>query len=692
MNLNRLYQGYDIECYPNIFTYTGRNLWDNATVTFEISDRMNQITELRMHLAALKQHRVIQFGYNNVGYDYPIIHEIMHNHGIMYAYQIREISDRIINTPWQDRRRNIIPEWERDIQQLDLMLIHHFDSASKNVSLKVLEFNMRSESIEETPISFNDSVSVEDIPLILKYNEGDVDNTVSFFYHSIDEINLRHKLTEMLKIDCTNFNGSKIGEKFLTSKLEKAGIRCFHYVNNKKKPIQTLRDCVKLSEVIFDYIKFESKEFNWALEQFMNKIVIQTKGALEMSVTHRGFQYGFGLGGIHGSVKNRTVRADSEFTIIDIDVKSYYPKLAIENMLSAEHFPNEDFCNVYDSVYKERSQYPKGSVENLAMKLALNGAYGKSNSEHSCLFDVKYTMATTVNGQLLLCMLAEKLSSNPSLTMIQTNTDGMTVKIPRIHVEWMRCVCKEWEELTKLTLEEVEYDLMAVRDVNNYIARTIDGNVKYKGAYAYKGAHTTDKGSLEWHKNHSSLVCAYAASEAILKGVNVRETILNHSDPYDFMICAKTAKSHSMELHSDIRWGDTVVFENVKQQQLGKVTRYAITKSGLKLVKRMPPVKRKSNDLKMSKVGWISRKVTGCNKYITVSNEHEYDSAYSLGYRTEDGGCYYRTGDRLNGVDKDGLVTVFNTIPEDLSLTDMIDYEYYIKKAEKLVNWVSKLL
>ncbi|MDZ7906352.1 MAG: hypothetical protein U5N55_11680 [Cypionkella sp.] len=64
-----------------------------------------------------------------------------------------------------------------------------------------------------------------------------------------------------------------------------------------------------------------------------------------------------------------------------------------------------------------------------SLKLAANGTYGKTNDKFSALFDPKHTMAVTINGQLLLSMLAERLMGVPSLRIIQVNTDGITYYI-----------------------------------------------------------------------------------------------------------------------------------------------------------------------------------------------------------------------------------------------------------------------
>ena len=75
-------------------------------------------------------------------------------------------------------------------------------------------------------------------------------------------------------------------------------------------------------------------------------------------------------------------------------------------------------------------------------------------------------MKTTVNGQLLLCMLSERFMEEiPDCKMIQINTDGMTVKIHKQFREQLFSICKRWENLTGLELESVMYSKMIIKDV-----------------------------------------------------------------------------------------------------------------------------------------------------------------------------------------------------------------------------------
>ena len=68
-----------------------------------------------------------------------------------------------------------------------------------------------------------------------------------------------------------------------------------------------------------------------------------------------------------------------------------------------------------------------------------------------------YVKICRINGQLLLLMLAEKLISI-GCKIIQANTDGLFVLRKRDNEEEFKKVCKEWEELTKLELEEDRFE------------------------------------------------------------------------------------------------------------------------------------------------------------------------------------------------------------------------------------------
>jgi len=68
---------YDLETYPNIFTADFKHANTGTRLLFEVSDRKNEINELYAFLNVLKGAGCRMVGFNNLGFDYPIIHFII---------------------------------------------------------------------------------------------------------------------------------------------------------------------------------------------------------------------------------------------------------------------------------------------------------------------------------------------------------------------------------------------------------------------------------------------------------------------------------------------------------------------------------------------------------------------------------------------------------------------------------------
>lgn len=192
-----------------------------------------------------------------------------------------------------------------------------------------------------------------------------------------------------------------------------------------------------------------------------------------LNVVINGFQYDFGTGGIHGAASGVHMSCDL-YQVLSLDVASFYPNLSIKNMLFPEHL-GVLFCKIYEDLYNERKSHDKKSAANKALKLALNGTYGASNDKFSPMFDPKFTMSITVNGQLLLCMLMEKLINQLDAQILMCNTDGFEFKVKKEDIPKAEKLTREWEELTQLQMEGIMYSKMLVRDVNNYVAIKQEG-------------------------------------------------------------------------------------------------------------------------------------------------------------------------------------------------------------------------
>jgi hypothetical protein len=582
---------HDIENYPNVFLFGAIHALTETPYIFEISHRRDDRQAFYLFTEYLREHRAEEVGYNNLGYDYPVQHSILNN--IMYITNadIYKKGDSIINAGDENRFAHMV--WEKDwiVPQLDLYKIHHFDNQAKRTSLKTLEFNMRMENIEDLPFTPGTYLTDSQIDTLRQYLIHDLKATLMFYKHSKKLIDFRRELSAKYGRNFMNHNDTKIGKDYFIMELEKSGIQCFEPCS--RKPRQTHRPSIALNSVIFPYVRFEQPEFNRVLNWLRQQVITETKGVFtDLSADINGFSFDFGTGGIHGSIESQTIRSTENYVIIDLDVASFYPNLAISNELYPAHL-GKQFCTIYKNVYDMRSSYPKGTPENAMLKLALNGVYGDSNNVYSPFYDPAYTMAITINGQLLLCMLAEELLKIPGLSMIQANTDGLTVYVPRVFTGQVEQVRHAWEKLTRLQLEEAIYDVMFIRDVNNYIAVYEGGKkVKRKGAYC----HSVDLG---WHQNHSMQVVAKAAEAALVHNKDIHDFITSHEDIHDFMLVTKVPRN------SKLLWGD---------KQVQNITRYYVSTDGAPLTKVMPPL---AKSLKLNPDA-PERRMSVCKGWLTT--------------------------------------------------------------------------
>ena len=665
---------YDIETYPNVYTFTYYSVLDGEMNTFEISNYRNDTEEFLEYLRNVKRNNLRLVGFNNLGFDYPVIHWILEKARVakqdgkqlkVTANQIYKYAMKVIDSKKGDGFGISVKAEDIILPQLDLYKINHFDNRAKATSLKLLEFNMRSKNIEDLPFEVGSTLSKSEIDTLVKYNKHDVKETYKFYLHCLDAILFREDLSVKYGFDCTNLNDTKIGEQFFMRKIEAETPTAFYVVDEygRRKMKQTKRESIAIKDCIFPYIRFKRPEFKALLEWLQGQVITETKGvfndieehllgdlakyvefktkkigfknrhkvngkgvmqndfnlddwqqlnelqqlkdeflkehpkgwfeekqktknqnrvsvnafynvAENIHVMIDGFRLDIGTGGIHGSVQGQ-VHSDSDTTLIDADVKSFYPNMAISNRIYPLHL-GDTFCKIYKDVYVQRQSFGKGTPENAVMKLALNGVYGDSNNEFSPFYDSSYTMKITINGQLSLSLLVERFLTIKGLSVIQANTDGITVKLPRDSEDRYMEICKQWEDDVLLQLEYAKYESMYIQNVNNYVAKYTNGDVKLKGAYV--------SDELGWHQNHSAKVIQMAAASEMLEGVPVEEFIRNHKNKYDFLLRTKVPRSSSLVLLIPLD-DEGLEFEETKLQN---ICRYYPCKDGEKLVKLMP--------------------------------------------------------------------------------------------------------
>ncbi len=618
------YYIYDLETFPNIFTCVIQNTQSKEIRVFELSTRTNDLTKFLKTLQWLSKNEKVLVGYNNLNFDYAVLQFIYKN---AKNYSIKELVYEVFLFADGLIKNNIIYKEDKNtlkINQLDLMKIHNFDYKATRVSLKVLEVNMCMDSVEDLDFKIGEDLKVNEFDNLIKYNKHDVEATQLFFEHSKEAIEFREELSIKYKENMLNYSDTKIGKRYFIRNLEEKLGKDTCYINGKPK--QTIRNFLNFAEIIFDYISFETPEFQSLLKylkkQYSNSMkevfsniskdkleelssfctLNSKKEAHSLHLNYKDFTFYLGTGGLHGSVESKFYDKNDEFLIIDVDVASYYPSIVIQNNLYPEHLGVE-FVDIYKEIRDLRFSYEKGTSQNKMLKLALNSTYGDTNNQFSPFYDYKMTLDITLNGQLMLCMLAEKLMQIETVSLIQANTDGLTFKIAKKDKSKYEDISNKWQDFTGLELEEIIYEKLWIRDVNNYIALKEDGKAKKIGAYKY---------NLAWNQNHSSLVVQKAVEAHLINGISIEEFIHNHRNKYDFLLNFKATRNIDLVLEKVYSLKKTYV-------PLSNTIRYFISKNGLPLKKILPPL---NNEAEQRIIGInVGYKVELCNNIKDFSYE-----------------------------------------------------------------------
>lgn len=336
------------------------------------------------------------------------------------------------------------------------------------------------DNVEEMPIHHTTWCKEGDEKCVLAYNKNDVIATYKFLlvtlgktdyplYKGKNKIQLRQELQSQFNIPCLNYPDVKIGEQLiLTLYSNKVGTSLY----NLKKQGGTPRPEINLKDCIPHWAHFETPIMQGVKEKFENTTITSIKGSFENHIIFHGIQVDYGTGGAHACCNPGVYRANDYWTILDEDIGSLYPSIAIQLGLFPEHL-GKDFLKIYNedivSVRLAEKRKPKKERNNVIMegyKLAANGIYGKSGESSSALYDPLYTMKTTIGGQIFLSMWAEKLvKAVPEIKFLQWNTDGITYLIPKKDLQKAKAVGKEMTDITGLYIEDNIYNLMVIRDV-----------------------------------------------------------------------------------------------------------------------------------------------------------------------------------------------------------------------------------
>lgn len=564
---------YDIEVFQNIFHCSVKNTETNDIYKFEISERKNQLRELVKFFKQVDKYitwgdyyttninipaNVIFCGYNNLHYDNPIINYIIEYEDKLMQYNIPTICSSIFNlsktiTTSSEDNIDAWKHWKYQIWFDTFDILTMLYSNKLRVGLKEIQVTMQYPNVQEFVCDWTKPLPLEDFDSMIDYNINDIESTSELLNRCKKDVDLRIAIEDEYGVRVLSKDGVNIGMKILTQKyLEKTGLTWWDI-----KDLRSPMSVIPLKDVILPFIKYDSPILQRVLEDMKNQIVSPGRKGYENKFVFNNLRYSVGVGGIHSVNSPEIIIPRDDEMLIDIDVASLYPSILIEYEFYPRHLGKE-FLEVYKQIKDERieAKHNGDKVKNETLKLALNGLSGNLQNEHNFCYSPFAVMQIRINGQLLLLMLAEKLTQI-GCRIVQANTDGLFVLLKKDAYSKVNSICREWEQLTKLTLEEDRFKAMYQYAINDYFAITEDNKVKEKGMFIT---------AVKLGKGLTPKIIPKAVISFFKDGIPVEDTIKNCTDIRDFLMSEKTGKQWHVE------------YMNEEQQRTNRF--YASTNSG----------------------------------------------------------------------------------------------------------------
>lgn len=551
---NKIILVYDIEVFPNVFHAVVKNTETSHILKLEISERRNDLNKILLLFHQIKHNtdcgKYIFCGYNNIHYDNPIINYLIANqnefinlHYSNLCLRINMLSKEIINSgegfqSWYKWKYLVF------FDTLDLLTMLY--SQKLRVGLKEMQVTMQYSNVQEYEGDFNKPLPVSEIDNMIAYNINDVNSTEALLYKCKSDIDLRLAIEDEYGVKVLNKDGVNIGMKIITHKyLEKTGLTW-----NQIKDLRSPCDVIELDKVILPMIQFDSKLLQDILIELKKQAVSPGRKGYEKHFIFDDLEWTIGVGGLHTVNKPEAFIPEEGWTISDIDVASLYPSMIIEHQFYPPHLGKE-FLEVYSNIKEERieAKHNGNEVKNLTLKLALNGLSGNLQNEHNFCYSPFTVMQIRMNGQLMLLMLAEKLTQI-GCKILQANTDGLFILRRLSDEQKFKEVCKEWESLTKLVLEEDQFEAFYQYAINDYLAIKKGYKETHNPKLLKKKGLFIDEVRLG--KGMNAMIIPEAINKCLADGISITDTINNCKDLNKFITYQKVSKTFSVEYASKL--------------------------------------------------------------------------------------------------------------------------------------------
>ena len=408
----------------------------------------------------------IWVGYNNINYDQYILK------AILLGMNPKTVNDQIIIDG--------LKGWQISKEFSKIQMYNYDTVGTQRIGLKTLEGFMGND-IKETdvPFSLDRPLTDDEIAETVKYCTHDVEQTIEVFLKKQNDFKSMMRIVKEF-----NLGLAHIGDT--GAKVTATVLGCIRNDYNDEFDVKIL-PCIK--------IKKYKEVINWYKEQLDKKdpYIYNTFKCVDVA----GVPHIFAFGGLHGAPSQPIHRKGA---IFHVDVNNYYPSMLIAHNLVTRSATNDNYVKIYNTrkalkmkqlsaKTKEEKNFYK--AQQLPYKQMLNALSGAMKDKFNPAYDPRNNNAMCINGQLMLLDLIEHLEAIDGFELIQSNTDGLIVKIPDTDSAFNQLddICYDWEKRMStdkctigLALDQISE--IWQKDVNNYAWLELDGSIgERKGAY-----------------------------------------------------------------------------------------------------------------------------------------------------------------------------------------------------------------
>lgn len=391
----------------------------------------------------------IWIGYNSRNYDQYILKSIL------LGFDPKKINDYII--------LDGVKGWQIDNRFRDYQL-YDFDIMVLNTGLKQLEAFMGNNIKEtEVPFDIDRALTPAELEQTIYYCTHDVEQTIEVFIRNKTEFDAQLALIKIFGLSIASISKSQAQ---LAATI----------LHARKKELYDEWE-IRLPDTL------QLDKYKFVADWFLNPVNHNYEKQLETDIA--GVPHVFAWGGVHGAIKQYNYVCKPDEMFVMADVSQLYPFLMWRYKLLSRGCPERAYSIIKETIDTSIRLKNEGKKkEREPYKRFNNIIYGAEGDPTNAMYDPLHRNLVCVFGQVLILDLIEKIESFAKL--IQSNTDGILLKIKNTDFDKLDDCVYAWEQRTGLTMTFDNFEKVFQGDVNNYVVVDYDGKMKTKGQYVKK--------------------------------------------------------------------------------------------------------------------------------------------------------------------------------------------------------------